>query len=404
MKIKSPVTIYVVHHPDCVFAATLANSLYDWFRLGYLSGDQSGAGLPVYYRRHLSGSSLQPEIQFGDAELNVVIALVDHLIVGDAHWRKVIVGLANSIHKIRAGKLPGSYALLLPIAMHESFYRLGPIYQHFNPIRLLDLDRSRIGSILRRAVTEATARMIRSDGDNLPPPLDVFLSHAKRDGREITEHIRDGIRTFGQMRAWYDANDLPYGAAWKSPMELAAKNDTAALVATVTDAYPTRPWCRREATLARTPVKLTGRIGSHVWKVQPAVAIHSPGNNWTRGIPMLESVPHIGWDNSDNDISTELIVDRLALEVMLGLVHRKVALGLARNDKDRQSVCYVTWVPDSWTLASVRQQLGSGVAKIRRIIYPGYGLTAGQIAELAPVISSFNPDTELISFEESMSW
>ena len=119
---------------------------------------------------------------------------------------------------------------------------------------------------------------------------------------------------------------------------------------------------------------------------------------------MLESVPHIGWDKTDRLTSTELIVDRLALEVMLGLVHRKVALGLAMRDKNRQSACYLTWVPDSWTLANVRQQLDSGAAAIERIIYPGYGLTAAEIAELEPVISSFNKNAKLISFEESMPW
>ncbi len=64
---KSPLAIYVVHHPECKSANLLARSLYDFFRLGYLSGDQSGAGLPVYYRRHLDLSTIQPEIHFEGA-------------------------------------------------------------------------------------------------------------------------------------------------------------------------------------------------------------------------------------------------------------------------------------------------------------------------------------------------
>ncbi len=74
---KTPVAIYVIHHPECTVAADLAKSLYDWFRLGYLSGDQSGAGLPVYYRRMLEEGVLQPTIRFEEATLNVVVVLVD---------------------------------------------------------------------------------------------------------------------------------------------------------------------------------------------------------------------------------------------------------------------------------------------------------------------------------------
>ncbi|MCY2966661.1 MAG: hypothetical protein NT069_24040, partial [Planctomycetota bacterium] len=53
-KVKTPVAIYLVHHPECTEAEELSKTLYDWFRLGYLIGDSSGAGLPVYFRRQIS--------------------------------------------------------------------------------------------------------------------------------------------------------------------------------------------------------------------------------------------------------------------------------------------------------------------------------------------------------------
>ena len=60
---KAPVTIYVVHHPQCKEAEKLASRLFQWFRLGYLSGDASAAGLPIYFRRQLAGST---PARFGD--------------------------------------------------------------------------------------------------------------------------------------------------------------------------------------------------------------------------------------------------------------------------------------------------------------------------------------------------
>lgn len=404
---KAPVTIYVVHHPQCKKAEKLARRLFDWFRLGYLAGDASAAGLPVYFRRQLSGTSLHPQIPFEAASLNVVIVLVDHLMVGDAAWRQAIVDLARKVAGLREKGNSASRAILLPGAMHDSFYRTGPLYQDFNPVRLLNMSDEQMEASIRRAATESIARALWArDSKDSPPPLNVFLSHAKRDGTRIAESIRDGVRSFSQLVAWYDANDLPFGAQWESPMTQAAADDTAAMVVTVTDAYPTRPWCRREAKLARTPQRVSKPRGCRVWKVQPVVAVHQPGNAWVRGVPMLQGVPRIGWNDTSQEDQVERVVDRLVLEVLLGTVHRRVAMKLCERDRAtypsrRRESCYITWVPDAWTLAALRQQMGRPASSVRRVVYPGYGLTTAEIAELEPVFTAFHRETRLVSFEEA---
>ena len=123
-------------------------------------------------------------------------------------------------------------------------------------------------------------------------------------------------------------------------------------------------------------------------------------------MPMLEGVPRIGWDPMEPRKITERLVDRLALEVMLGLVHRKVAVSIARRQTKPNEYCYLTWVPDTWTLSKLRQIMLKGkedVAKIRYIVYPGYGLAKTEILELDSVVRSFRKDTKLVSFEEAMS-
>lgn len=402
---KSPVTIYVVHHPQCKKAEKLASRLFQWFRLGYLAGEASAAGLPVYFRRQLSGSSLHPKIRFEGAKLNVVIVLVDYQMVVDEAWRKAIVDLASQVSELHDNKNAESRAVLLPGAMHDSFFRTGPVYENFNPVQLLNMTEEKMEATIRRAATEVIARALRAEDSKNPPPLNVFLSHAKRDGTPIAESIREGVRRFSQLVAWYDANDLPFGTPWESPMVKAAKNDTAAMVVTVTDAYPTRPWCRQEAKLARTPEPLDKPRGNRVWKVQPVVAVHQPRSGWVRGVPMLEGVPRIGWNDCSPDDQVERVVDRLVLEVLLGHVHRQVALELDKRDRQarpshRRESCYVTWVPDAWTLAALRHKLGRRASAVRRIVFPGYGLTTAQVAELAPVFTAFHRETRLVSFEE----
>lgn len=122
-RINAPIVVYIVHHPDCDEAKWLATRLFRWFRLGDYAGDAAAAGLPVYYRRKLDGNSLQPDICWDEAELNVVIVLVDYRMVLDPSWRVAIVELAENVRKQREnGKQNGS--LLLPVALHESFYQI----------------------------------------------------------------------------------------------------------------------------------------------------------------------------------------------------------------------------------------------------------------------------------------
>jgi hypothetical protein len=400
---KTPVTIYVVHHPECRRAERLASRLFAWFRLASLSVEASAAGLPIYFRRHLAGTALQPPIRFDEAELNVVIILADHRIVGDSAWRRAMVDFAAEINARRSEQHGVGRAILLPGAMHESFYRTGLLYEWFNPVRLLKMSEKRMEATIRRAATEVIARELRAEGTENPPPLNVFLSHAKQDGMQVAEAIRDGVRSFSQLVAWYDANDLPIGSAWRSPMEQAARNNTAAMVAVVTDAYPTRPWCRREAKLARTPVRAKLSDECRVWKVQPVVCVHQPGSAWVRGVPMLDGVPRIGWDDAGERDQIERVVDRLVLEVLLGNVHRQAARDIDAQTH-RSDSCYITWVPDVWTLAALRHQMQEAEIppdSVRRIVYPGYGLTTAEIAELGPVLAAFHPQTQLVSFEEA---
>jgi hypothetical protein len=404
----SPVSIYVVHHLKSTVATQLASDLFDWFRLSLMTENQSGAGLPVYFRRRIVDARLQPDISFKDSDLNIVVLLVDQEMVGDIDWRTALVRFAKKARVWNKEHFGKNRVQILPIAMHEGLYRIAEVYESFNPIRLLDMALDQMTAFLRRAVTEAAARFVRADASHTTPPLNVFLSHAKRDGRPIAEYIRDSVRSFGQMVAWYDANDLPYGGEWKAKMINSAGTDTVAMVAIVTDTYPSRQWCRLEATEARTPKRLNNRAinSPGIWRVQPVVGIYNLGNQWTRPMPMLEGVPRIGWDPMEPRKITERLVDRLALEVMLGLVHRKVAVSIARRQTKPNEYCYLTWVPDTWTLSKLRQIMLKGkedVAKIRYIVYPGYGLAKTEILELDSVVRSFRKDTKLVSFEEAMS-
>lgn len=123
----------------------------------------------------------------------------------------------------------------------------------------------------------------------------------------------------------------------------------------------------------------------------------------------LEGVPRIGWQENEDNSLIELIVDRLLLEVLLSLAHQKIAADLRKNDlaKLQNQSLYITWAPDLFTLSKLRQKVAENdrtlPAKIRRIVFPGFGLTQSEEHDLQPILQTFHRQTRLVGFEEAMS-
>jgi hypothetical protein len=426
--VKLPVRIHIAHHDKCEDAAWFASRLYEWFRLGYSAGDSGGAALPVSFRRKVAGIiedkadlktlptewRIDPPIEWGEAEVVIVILLVDQEMVVDHRWRSALDLLTGEVEESR-GFNPGARSRreLLPVVLHDSFYRTGRLHERFNCVRLPWGDREKQLPALRRAATEMTARSLRPT-ESRTRPLNVFLSHAKHDGREIAETLRDGIQNFGQMRPWYDQNDLAFGQQYEREIKTSA-TDTAGMIAVVSDLYGSRPWCRLEARRARTPRRISN---TNVWRVQPALAVSAAGGVWSRAVSMLEGVPRIGWNPQDLRASTELIVDRLVLEMMLAHNNRRLALQLRRlDDENDAEIAYITWVPDTWSLLALRDAINEDwkekwadgkepptrpapSSRILKIVYPGYGLSNSELRDLRPAIEAFSPLTRLVSFDD----
>jgi hypothetical protein len=406
-------------------AEELAKGLYEWFRLGYLTGDTGGASLNIYFRRVLSSSdqadkspTIAPPIEYDDSKFNLVIGLFDHKLVNCPRWRKAITDLSEQLHiaekKLAQRSKPlqkssSTRTIFLPVALEDAFYSLAPIYRHFNPVRLVELQLDAALAALRRAALETVSRALHSIDPTTYPELRVFLSHAKKDGKRIAEELRDGIRRFGQLLPWYDANDLPLGKEWDDPLNDAMNRTTDGMIAVVTDAYPTRPWCRIELQRARTPKREEedDETPGNVWRIQPVIAILNPEKTWTRGLATLEGVPRIGWNAAEAASVIESTVDRFVLEMMLSQVRLRTCQALSRTHKhDAESTCFLTWVPDTWTLGALRSEMKRAKqdpGDIRRIVYPGQGLSPAELKDLRIQVEAFHSETTLLSFDEYLT-
>jgi hypothetical protein len=80
----------------------------------------------------------------------------------------------------------------------------------------------------------------------------LFVSHAKVDGDETAKAIVNFVNATDQdvpLRTFYDAKELSPGDDFKGEFEATIEKGT--LLAIVSDAYDTRPWCVYELTTAK---------------------------------------------------------------------------------------------------------------------------------------------------------
>lgn len=384
MRLRTPLSLYVVYHPDSDTSQRYADVIHDWFRLVDDDGDSTEAGIPVWYRCALEGGKLTPEMRVEDADLNAIVVLVSAEMLLDDAWRQAVQAMVRAMKRDGSRDDPRIY----PVSLCPGASNLAWLFEG----QALPGSSERA---LRRALTEAVTRELRRarepDARDLPPaPVQVFLSHAKADGLEVARSLRDDLAKVSQLKTWFDENDLAPGYEWRSPLLEQPEHEGTAVIAVVSDVYPSRNWCVEEATRARTPRPMKGDDipeATRIFTVSPTVAVILPQRRWSRQLAQLAQVTQIGWvlESPDQPDRVADVVDRLLLETLLIFYYRAFAVSIARHRGDiDERLVLLTWVPDHWTLAWVLDQLrtspdatletGPTEAASWTLAYPGRGL------------------------------
>jgi hypothetical protein len=391
---NAPLCIYVLWHPAAKEAAALAKEVYRWFHASSDDLLRSGMGVPVYFRSQPASdtSGTPPPTQTEEADLNIVVVLADANMVADPAWAAYLDAIARKNER----------AHVIPVALHASAYRLPETLRRLNFLRIDERDdppadeatrHARRVTRLLRQLTEITGRQLAAllvassgpgpDHGRPPPPLTIFLSHAKRDGIDVAEALRSSIQDHGRLRAFFDDSDLPVGHAFADELIDAAGAGSAAMIAIISDAYAARPWCRREVALAHAPRR--DPLNSCCWAIQPLLVVDALKEAPTRNIPELGNATLVRW-LPERALET---VDLLMLEVVLTSYHRL----RARRVPQAPGRHVIAWTPDLSTLLALQRAAGD---RLGEVAYPGYRLP--QI-ELDALRHAF-PGLQLRTFED----
>lgn len=352
---KSPLNLYVIWHPKFARGLDYANFLYSEFSRNCERPLSRGLGIPVYFRSELADSNQPREIDFNAAEKNAVIVLVDDEMFESPIWTQFFRKLAPGIPK---------NARLFPVAVSKYAYDVAPeIKQQFIRLNVITHAEEKtefenrckkLKSELLHDLSRLLLDMVPSNeaaNDSSPPPVKLFISHAKKDGENIAIEYRNYIRAETKLSSFFDANDIANGYDFEKEIAGGVKNS--ALVVFQTDEYSTREWCRIEVITAK-------RYKS------PIVIVNAVKSGEKRSFPYMGNVPSIRWNNNFSDIT-----DLALVQVLYNLHSAKLLIGLIGlySLKKYDVVEYLTTPPELFNYISI-VQLKEKNKKSILIVYP----------------------------------
>ncbi len=410
--------VYVLWHPGFLNGEALAQRIYRWVRpngLGpqvfYRSLPAPGVGpdglpppIPRDSRAGLCADTLARYPQSSIDNLQVLILLIDAHMIAAPAWRHWINGLSDSASKDRR--------VVLPVALDSTAYNVPPAMQALNFLRPAGLPASALASRWEVGLLETVSRSLlkqltetlcdlllqfddfRSGAapfETSRAKVKIFLSHAKADGTEPAKRIRDYIYSQTQIAAFFDENDIPFGALFNKVLDgqVAGSSRATALIVVRSAHYVDRPWCRRELSEFRRPRQdLSVQRKTQFWTLNPVLVVDALDDGaQTFCIPELGNAPTIRWSHNI-PLQEEQIVTTTLRDVQLAAHHQ----ALGRRMPDEEDCIVLNWLPDAATLLHIPDVRSNAP---RRVYYPGRDLSGPELRNLA----GFFPNVRFISFD-----
>ena len=285
-RIAYPLNIYIVWHPSSKVGKDVAEDLYSVFCRDYMNPLSRGIGIPVYFRFQKVENDKPLKIDFKDAEKNAVVLLIDQEYYLDDGFREYTEEIVSRIDNNNR---------VYPIALFDKAYSIGcnlSNLQFTDATKFLgkkiSLDKDKhLAKAIRKIRTELLhdcARLILKfqpreeddESDRIGSPVKLFLSHAKKDGEEITKRFKRFIEENLKLDVFFDTVDIANGYDFAKQFEREVKHS--ALVVFHTDEYSNREWCRREVLIAKK-------------HKSPIVVVHNIFEGEKRAFPYLGNMP-----------------------------------------------------------------------------------------------------------------
>lgn len=299
---KPPLKIYIIWHKDFSSGITYAQEIYLRLRRNTNDPLSRGIGIPVFYRSNEINNYTDLNIDFTSAQKVVILFFLEENLVADEKWN-------DYIKKIVYQTNTNSNCIIFPVAFDNTAFNIGEINPK-NFIRLMyicnqDEKKQYLIYMLAHELCRLLYGLKRtsevSNATYSPSPVQLFISHAKKDGLETANLLNEYIQRSTPLKTFFDANDIATGYDFASEIEANIQNSV--LLVICSDSYSSREWCRREILLAKKYNR-------------PIVVLNILTNGEERSFPYMANVRTIRGNNpiNEQDIITHTLLETLRLK------------------------------------------------------------------------------------------
>lgn len=251
VKVLCPLRVLIVWHPDFVDGKRYADELYRTFSRDERDFCGQSVGIPIYYITSVANFD-----EVGEANATVIILFIDNKLILDNSSFKDYVNLLCGIPKENKSYIvyPISFVEVNSLSSMQNIKKNQCICLHNIGVFADNAFASKLKK-LRLDLAHEFCRLLygreRSGRANegVNPSVNIFVSHAREDGRDLAKEISDYIQTQTGIKSFIDVNDIPCGSDFAKIIEGNVRGSILAVL--LTDKYSTREWCQREILYAK---------------------------------------------------------------------------------------------------------------------------------------------------------
>jgi hypothetical protein len=362
-RLKYPLSLFVVWHPAFENGDRIARDLYSIFCRDTEQPLSRGLGIQVYYRR----KSLIP-IDKNVATRNAIILLIDENYMVDKgfqEYTKYLVGLIDDNFRI------------YPIALCKQATGIGcglnsiQFIRYQNGFINISEDYERGIRKIKTELLHDSARLLMNfqpvwmdkKGGNIPSPVKLFLSHAKKDGEEVAKKFKTFVESETKLDVFFDTVDIADG--YEFEMQIEDNIGNASLVVFHTDEYSSREWCRIEVLVAKR-------------NKCSIVVVHDIKDGEKRAFPYMGNTPTITLKQDEHSSFNAILT--LTLYQVVNNIYQKELLQSFEDEFKDNNVEFVTITspPELLNYLDLYKMKNTGKKKLI-VLYPEPPLGAEEL-------------------------
>lgn len=371
-RLKYPLSLFVVWHPNFAEGTKIAEELYSLFCRDIEDPLSRGLGVPIYYRSKAL-IPINPDI----STRNAIILLIDQNYLVDTEFQsftKQLVGYSNDNNRIypvalcnEATSIGCGLNSIQFLRYEEGFIDIAEDYK-----RGIDKIKSELLHDCARLLMNFQPIWNDAQNSNIPSPVKLFLSHAKKDGLEATKKFKQFVESETKLDVFFDAVDIADGYEFEKQIEENIEN--AALVVFHTDEYSSREWCRIEVLVAKR-------------NKCSIVVVHDLKEGEKRAFPYMGNTPTITLKDTENASFTEVL--SLTLYQVLNNLFQNELLHSFQNEfqNDQFEFIRITTPPELFNFVDI-QKMNLEANKKLVVLYPDPPLGSEELKILNDINSN----------------